>query len=302
MSTSPQVSVLLPSYERLELLRAAIESVRAQTFTDFELIVADDGSGERTRAWLRTLEQVPNTRVVWLERRGNPAAARNAALRVAHGRTSPSSIPMICGNPASSRARSRRSLPIRAAAGASPVTTTSMRGASPRFPVGVRPFTVHSGGTLEATLRFDLDAATPAVIVDRATLIGIGGFDESLRFYEDYDLWFRLALSPRPTWSVRLGYPCGATTRISALSMRARRSKIGRACWIRCTRSRRRRLRRIARRARALNAARLARLISESGDYGGVIRTLRKSRGYSWPYAGWWLSASIAMARSAVRG
>ncbi|MGH9269358.1 MAG: glycosyltransferase family 2 protein, partial [Acidimicrobiales bacterium] len=42
---APAVSVLVPTYERPALLGRAVESVLAQTFTDFEVVVADNASG-----------------------------------------------------------------------------------------------------------------------------------------------------------------------------------------------------------------------------------------------------------------
>ena len=44
----PSSAIVLPTYNRLPLLREAANSVRAQTFEDWELIVLDDGSDEGT--------------------------------------------------------------------------------------------------------------------------------------------------------------------------------------------------------------------------------------------------------------
>jgi glycosyltransferase involved in cell wall biosynthesis len=45
----PRVSVLIPTYNRADLLAEALESVLVQTFEDFEVVVADDGSTDSTR-------------------------------------------------------------------------------------------------------------------------------------------------------------------------------------------------------------------------------------------------------------
>ena len=44
----PAVSVILPAYNVEEYIDEAVQSILAQTFTDFELIVVDDGSTDRT--------------------------------------------------------------------------------------------------------------------------------------------------------------------------------------------------------------------------------------------------------------
>ena len=44
----PKVSVIIPTYNRLPMLKEAVDSVLAQNFEDFELIVVDDGSTDGT--------------------------------------------------------------------------------------------------------------------------------------------------------------------------------------------------------------------------------------------------------------
>ena len=82
----PIVSVILPVRDRIAFLRTAVDSVFSQTHTDWELVIADDGSGPETRDYLRRLELDPRVRVLWREHTGNPAAVRNTALRAARGR------------------------------------------------------------------------------------------------------------------------------------------------------------------------------------------------------------------------
>src|SRR5258708_32933603 len=81
--TTPAISIILPTFNRLKYLRLAVDSVFAQTFADWELLIADDGSDEETRAYLKGLESLPRVKLIWLSHSGNPSAVRNAALRAA---------------------------------------------------------------------------------------------------------------------------------------------------------------------------------------------------------------------------
>jgi glycosyltransferase involved in cell wall biosynthesis len=79
----PRFSVVMPTYQRAETLGRAIASVRAQTFTDWELVVVDDGSTDRTREVLARISE-PRMVVVHQENKG-VAEARNTALRIVRG-------------------------------------------------------------------------------------------------------------------------------------------------------------------------------------------------------------------------
>lgn len=55
---SPFISVIIPTFNRLELLKETVESVRNQTFRDFEIIVVNDGSSDGTSEWLRAQRDI----------------------------------------------------------------------------------------------------------------------------------------------------------------------------------------------------------------------------------------------------
>jgi glycosyltransferase involved in cell wall biosynthesis len=75
-------SVVIPSHNRAGLLAKALASVWAQTLTDYEIIVSDDGSTDETRAYLRTLGD--RVRVVAQPHAG-PGCARNAGVAASRG-------------------------------------------------------------------------------------------------------------------------------------------------------------------------------------------------------------------------
>src|ERR1700743_88430 len=81
----PSVSVILPVFNRLEFLRSAVESVFAQTYEDWEMIVADDGSAAETAAYLDSIV-ASRVRILRLSHSGNPSKVRNCAIAAARGR------------------------------------------------------------------------------------------------------------------------------------------------------------------------------------------------------------------------
>jgi glycosyltransferase involved in cell wall biosynthesis len=78
----PQVSVILPVHNRADVVPRAIESVLAQEFTDFELIVVDDGSSDES---VRVAEAFGDDRVrlIRLEKNRGGNAARNHGVHAA---------------------------------------------------------------------------------------------------------------------------------------------------------------------------------------------------------------------------
>ena len=81
------VSVIMPTYNCGNYIAASIDSVIAQTFTDWEIEIADDCSTDNTVEILRPyLEKYPNIHYSRLPQNGGPAAARNEAIRRASGK------------------------------------------------------------------------------------------------------------------------------------------------------------------------------------------------------------------------
>lgn len=79
---TPQVSVIIPTYNRPELVRRAIHSVMEQTFKDYEIVVVDDGSLEPVCVLENEFEHL---RVVRHEKNLGEASARNTGIRESRG-------------------------------------------------------------------------------------------------------------------------------------------------------------------------------------------------------------------------
>src|SRR5438876_9363238 len=82
----PAVSIILPTYNRAKFLPQAFASIRSQRFTDWELIVVDDGSTDKTRELVEELTRgwPQPVRYHWQENQG-AYGARNTGMDLARG-------------------------------------------------------------------------------------------------------------------------------------------------------------------------------------------------------------------------
>jgi len=80
----PEISVILPVFNSEEFVRKSIESVLAQTFEDFELIIVNDGSTDSSKDIIDSFKD-DRIRLINQSNQG-PGAARNNALKIAQGR------------------------------------------------------------------------------------------------------------------------------------------------------------------------------------------------------------------------
>ncbi|MDP9372339.1 MAG: glycosyltransferase [Chloroflexota bacterium] len=81
----PRVSVLMPTFKQAPFIRRALESLRAQGFTDWELVIVDDGSPDDTAATVAPYLADRRIRYGRLPRNGGLGAALNHATALARG-------------------------------------------------------------------------------------------------------------------------------------------------------------------------------------------------------------------------
>jgi glycosyltransferase involved in cell wall biosynthesis len=79
----PRVSVVIPTYNRANLIGESIRSVLDQTYRDFELIIVDDGSADNTKEVIESIKD-PRIRYIYQENRG-VSAALNAGIKISTG-------------------------------------------------------------------------------------------------------------------------------------------------------------------------------------------------------------------------
>lgn len=181
----PQVSVIIPTYNRAAKVTTAIDSVLAQTFSDFELLVVDDGSDDDTRYRLRAYRE--RITVIIQPNRG-VSAARNAGIGAAGGTL----IAFLDSDDSWLPHKLQVQTDFFAAYPAAMWQQTAEMWV--RNGRRVNPKARHAkltGHIFQESLELCLISPS-AVMLRRELLDEVGLFDEDLPVCEDYDLWLRI--------------------------------------------------------------------------------------------------------------
>lgn len=190
MATGPAISIITPTHNRRETLLRAIESVRRQTFHDYEHIIVDDGSMDGTAEAVARIQD-PRLRFVRLESRLGANAARNRGLTMTR---SPLATFLDSDD---------EFLPFRLE------RSLDLFSAQPGVDLAISSFQTNKGSAIKPTVnpgaRFDANnleraivaqvtaIAGSAITVRRPAIEAVGMFDEGLWRLQDRDLLLRFA-------------------------------------------------------------------------------------------------------------
>jgi glycosyltransferase involved in cell wall biosynthesis len=190
----PQVSVIIPVYNGEKYVAAAIDSVRAQTCNDWELVVVDDGSSDGTATVLARYTPDSRIRISRQENQG-PAASRNRGVALSRAEY----VAFLDADDLWVRSYLTRMMK---ALTANPSAVAAFAGWQYVDENGVPlPQTIILSNALARRLGDELRWHNPlvpsGVVVRRAAITACQGFDTQFVRSEDWDLWLRLlALGP----------------------------------------------------------------------------------------------------------
>lgn len=193
----PTFTAVIPAYNAEATLGSAIRSVLSQTRGDFELVVVDDGSRDRTPAVARSFESDPRVRIVRHENRGL-ASARNTGIASSRGRYIAflDSDDLWMPEYLEALGDALESSPDAGIAYTDGwvLDDATRRIARRTVMAGQRP-PVPPPQSAEEFLRMLVvrrNFVPAEAMVRKATLEDVGGFNESLPALEDYELWLRI--------------------------------------------------------------------------------------------------------------
>lgn len=185
----PAVSVIVPTFNRAQLVTKAVRSVLEQTFDDLELLVVDDGSTDNTLEILQVIGDPRLQRIAQTNK--GPAAARNAGLKACRGRY----LAFLDSDDLFTPDKIERQVAFLDSHAEVGLCYTAYRGIDE---VGaVDPIVVSRGWSGVDLKRLLLGPAVKwsTVLVSRRWTDVVGRFDESLRQADEWEWMLRLALA-----------------------------------------------------------------------------------------------------------
>jgi glycosyltransferase involved in cell wall biosynthesis len=184
-----KISIIIPTYNAIAYLPEAVESVLKQTFKDFELIIIDDGSSDRTVEWASQIND-PRVKVILQDNHGS-ARARNQGIAIAEGEY----IALLDADDVWESTKLEKQVNFLARNPSIGLVDTSV--------VLINEDGKSTGKVVTTKAEKDvwkqLVQFQPVCSCDSTPLIrrecfeNVGLFDEDLLFLEDLDFWIRLA-------------------------------------------------------------------------------------------------------------
>ena len=188
----PKVSIIIPTYNRAEFLRSAIDSALKQTFNDFEIIVCDDKSTDHTRD---VASDFADDRIKYMINEGKkgPSATRNTAILSSEGEY----IAFLDDDDEWLPDKLKRQVTLLDFSSSNICGVYSNRNLIDRNSDKILsddPGTEKHQGNLLYQLMIKSPIHTSTVIIRKACLDEIGLFDETISYMEDRDMWIRLSM------------------------------------------------------------------------------------------------------------
>ncbi|MEO1429161.1 MAG: glycosyltransferase [Cyanobacteria bacterium J06633_8] len=183
----PCCSIIIPAYNAIKYLPETLESVLKQTFTDFEVLIIDDGSYDNIVEWA---SGVKNPRVRFLSQKNKGvSAARNLGIKKAKGKY----IAFLDADDLWEPTKLEKQLQLFKNNPSLGLVHTAMVVIDEQSKSLGRIFTSNVEGDALEKLLEQNTIVTSSVIVRHSCLQAVGNFDENLSSSEDWELWVRIA-------------------------------------------------------------------------------------------------------------
>ena len=185
----PKISIIIPAYNAESTIKSTIESVQKQSFSDFELIIINDGSTDRT---LEIVQEIKDSRIkLFCYRNGGLSIARNRGIKQATG----DYIAFLDADDLWTKDKLEKQLAVLEANPSAGVaySQTSYIDEQGNFLYNCNPVSFENNVLGELLLtNFLQNGSNP--LIRRQAIKKVGEFDLALKSSEDWDYYLRLAI------------------------------------------------------------------------------------------------------------
>jgi glycosyltransferase involved in cell wall biosynthesis len=189
----PVISVIIPVYNGEQYLQQTIDSVKAQTFSDWELIAVNDGSTDNTAALLKTAAEEDSRIVVLSQENAGMGKARNSAIAVSRGQY----LAFVDADDLWQPLKLEKQLQAITSTGADLIYTSGHTfSGSPTNTIKYWqvPPGMHSYTDFFVRQLYGFTVPVLSVLVRKDKVLEVGGFveDKKAHLAADYQLWLKL--------------------------------------------------------------------------------------------------------------
>ena len=185
MSDNYDISVVIPTYNRYEVLKRALSCVFSQTHLPFEVIVIDDGSTDKTQ---QIIQEFPNIKYFFQDNAG-VSSARNLGIKKA----SCEWIAFLDSDDEWHREKLEEQVAFHKKNSEILMSYTDEKWVRDSFEVKIPKKFAKFGGEIFKECISHCIIAPSATMIHKSLLNAVGTFNEGLEVCEDYDLWLRIA-------------------------------------------------------------------------------------------------------------
>jgi glycosyltransferase involved in cell wall biosynthesis len=182
------ISIILPTYNRHDMIKNAIQSVIAQTVSDWELLVVDDGSTDATKEVVTAFAESDSRINYMYKENGGVSSARNSGIASAEGEY----IAFIDSDDMWTPEKLEKQLAVFKADPSIGLVYTGIRFVDTRTGKERIKKAVEGGAIALQEIAYNPIGGPSRVMIKKECLSACGNFDETFLALEDWDLWIRI--------------------------------------------------------------------------------------------------------------
>jgi glycosyltransferase involved in cell wall biosynthesis len=191
MENNPLISVVIPTYNRADMILRSLDSMKRQTYQNFEILIVDDASTDNTAEVIKEYNY-DKIKYIRLDRNVGQSCARNIAIREASGEY----IGFLDSDDEWLPNKIEKQLELFNSSNVKQLAAVYC--GTVEMDAIQNKRRVHNGGNIKGNIYKNLlsgfcPASPTLFLVKKTVLLEVEGFDEHLPTFVDYDLWLRIA-------------------------------------------------------------------------------------------------------------